>query len=209
MKYDSERSEIHIDKELNELDAFTLDFVSVLERFTSYVIVSGYVSILLGRTRGSEDVDFLIPPLAYEQFERLFSELLSQGYECANTDDRHEAWSMLDEHAIRFFKKGMPVPNIEFKKITNEIQEYALAHRIKVILGEQALYLSPLELQIPYKLSLMSDADPREISSDKDFEDARHLYEIFKENLNRERLAYFAAYLKVEKKFNILTYGQD
>ncbi|MBU2634051.1 MAG: hypothetical protein KJ674_02295 [Nanoarchaeota archaeon] len=54
---------IQLDKDLNELDKFVLKFIKILEKHTSYVIVSGYVSILLGRTRATEDVDVFIKEL--------------------------------------------------------------------------------------------------------------------------------------------------
>jgi len=54
MEYYNEKGEIKINKELNNLDKFVLDFISLLEE---YVIVSGYVSILLRRSRATEDVD--------------------------------------------------------------------------------------------------------------------------------------------------------
>ncbi len=50
---------IRLDKELNALDEFVLHFVNSIK--SDYVIVSGYVSILFGRARMSEDVDDLIP----------------------------------------------------------------------------------------------------------------------------------------------------
>jgi len=59
------------------------------------------------------------------------------------------------------------------------------------------LYISPLELQIAYKLSIISKGDFEEISSDKDFEDAKHIYEYFKDKLNKERLLYYINMLKV------------
>ena len=44
-------------KELSELDRLVIDFVRVLDKSgTSYVIVSGYIAILLGRSRTTEDV---------------------------------------------------------------------------------------------------------------------------------------------------------
>ena len=49
--------EIKLNKELNKLDKFVIDFCKLLDR---YVIVSGYVSILFGRSRSTEDVDLLI-----------------------------------------------------------------------------------------------------------------------------------------------------
>ena len=51
-----------IEKELSNLDNFVHQFIGLLESLKiEYTIVSGYVSILLGRSRGTEDVDILIP----------------------------------------------------------------------------------------------------------------------------------------------------
>ncbi|MEI6842068.1 MAG: hypothetical protein WCK53_12430 [Methanomicrobiales archaeon] len=36
------------------LDMFVFNFVNILETMTAYVIVSGYVAILFGRSRGTE-----------------------------------------------------------------------------------------------------------------------------------------------------------
>lgn len=203
MEYDVAAKEIKSDKEINELDKFTIDFVNILEKHADYVIVSGYVSILLGRSRASEDVDFLIPPMSLEKFSGLFRELLDKGYECANTSIVGDAFGMLDEHAIRFFEKGYPTPNIEFKKITNSIHKEAFDNKLKVVLIGKSLFISPLELQIVYKLSLMAKGDFEELSSDKDFEDAQHLYETFKEKLDEEKIVKYVRLFKVEDKWEI------
>ncbi|MBI2141461.1 hypothetical protein HYU16_03480, partial [Candidatus Woesearchaeota archaeon] len=47
---------IKLDKVLNELDKFVLKFIKILEKHADYVIVSGYVSILFGRSRSTEDI---------------------------------------------------------------------------------------------------------------------------------------------------------
>ena len=43
---------IRMDKVVNELDRFVFDFIKILEKQADYVIVSGYVAILYGRSRG-------------------------------------------------------------------------------------------------------------------------------------------------------------
>lgn len=196
--------EIISNKVLNELDKFTIRFVKHLEKYTDYVIVSGYVSIVLGRSRASEDIDLLIPKTNQSKFTELFNYLLENNYECANTSIPEEAYRMLEQHAIRFFEKSKPIPNIEFKQINTEIQKYALENKIKLILKNTILFISPLELQIAYKLSLISAKDFDEISSDKDFEDALHIYKTFKEKLDIEKLIYFINLLKVNKKWEML-----
>ncbi len=207
MKYDHKKKEIRIDKVINDLDQFVIDFIEILEKHVPYVIVSGYVSILLGRTRSSEEVDLLVPKMDFKDFEILFSDLENRDYECANTSNSKEAYEMLREHAIRFFKQGKPIPNMEFKSISNEVQKYAIDEKIKIIFGNSVLFTSPLELQIAYKLSLMAKGDIEEISSDKDFEDAKHLYELFKEDLDKDKLEYFIKLFKVKDKMEILENG--
>src|SRR3989344_5814574 len=54
---------IKLDKELNELDKFVIKFKKIIEKYTDYVIISGYVSILLGRARATEDIDIFIKEL--------------------------------------------------------------------------------------------------------------------------------------------------
>lgn len=203
MEYNPQKKEIESSKTLNALDRFTIDFVSILEKYSEYVIVSGYVSIVLGRTRASEDVDLLVNRIDFFSFKKLFDELFTSGFECANTSDAEEAYQMWNEHAIRFYR-NQPLPTMECKLVENEIQKLALRNRIKLVIKEKTLYLSPLELQIAYKLSLMSKGDFEEISSDKDFEDAKHLYDLFKDKLNISLLLHFIDLFKVRKEWEWL-----
>ncbi len=192
MEYIENKKEIILNRELNELDKFVIDFTSLLDH---YVLVSGYVSILFGRSRATEDVDLLIPKIDKKEFEKLWKKVYKNGFECLNTNFPEKAFQMMHEHAIRFSRKGKPVPNMEFKMIKNEIDEYSLNNQIKAIINSKNLFISPLEMQIAYKLHLGSE------KGDKDIEDARHLYKLFKENLNKEKLSLFIEKLKSEKKF--------
>ena len=66
---------------------------------------------------------------------------------------------------------------IKFPKI--DLDFLALENRINAIVNKEVIYISPLELQIVFKLSL---------GSEKDLEDAYYLYSLFKEELNRKIL---------------------
>ncbi len=206
MKYYSKKKELLIEnKTLNYLDKFTLSFLEIIKKYTSYVIVSGYVSILLGRSRGSEDVDLLIPDMSLDNFKIIFKDLEKENFECINTSNVTEAYEIWHDHAIKFCEKGKVIPHMEFKIISNNLQKYALDNKVSVKLNEKVdFFISPLELQIAFKLSLMPDSDFGEISSDKDFEDAKHIYEYFKDDLDMERLLYFVNLLKVRNKFDLL-----
>jgi len=189
MKYNKEKKEIILDKELTKLDDFVLDFVSCLDE---YVVVSGYVSILLGRSRATEDIDLLIPRMDKNSFEKLWGKIYDNGFECINTDNIKEAFDMLEEHAIRFARKGAAVPNMEFKVAKNKVDDYSLNNRIIVRLNKKELDISPIEMQIAYKLFL---------GSEKDLEDAKHIYELFKEKIDMGELKRLIEKLKVQKEF--------
>jgi len=174
-------------------DHFVLDAVKLIEKYTKYVIVSGYVTILLGRSRGTEDVDFVIEPLHRKEFEQLCSEALRSGFEFLNPEDCGGLYEMLQEKmGIRMARKGEIIPNAKIKFPKDTFHEEALKKHILTVLNNDEIYVSPLELQIAYKLYL---------GSDKDVEDAFFLYELFKENLDRRLLNGYAKRLKVEVPF--------
>lgn len=201
MEYDVNKKQIILDKAINNLDKFVLEFVSLLK---DYVVVSGYVPILFGRSRATEDVDLLVPKMNFESFKKLWNNLQKESFECMNTSDAKEAFDMLNEHAIRFFKKGKPTPNIEFKIIKTELDRYSFENKIRVIIKDKVFLISPLELQIAYKLFLAADGIDEELKADKDIEDARHLYKLFKEKINKDELRIFITKLNAEKKFKFL-----
>ena len=179
MEIEFRNEEISFKKEISILDHFTLDFVNVLTRHAvKHVIISGYVAILFGRSRMSEDVDILIEHISYDDFLKLWSEL-EQTYECLITSDPDDAYhGYLENHnAIRFSEKGNFIPNMEMKFVKNDLDQYSMDNRKHVKLNEKSLFISPLELQIPYKLFL---------GSKKDIEDARFLFKLFKDELDLE-----------------------
>jgi hypothetical protein len=186
---------IIINKELNALDKFVLKFTSVLnECDIEYVLVSGYVSILFGRSRSSEDVDLIVEKLGYKRFGRLWSEIHKK-FECIITSDLEKAYSqyLLSSLSIRFSEKGRFIPNMEFKFPKNELDEWTLQKRKEVSLNKKVIFIPPMELQIPFKLYL---------GSEKDIEDAVHLYSIFKDQLDPKLLRDFTRKLKIEELAN-------
>ncbi|MBU2576286.1 MAG: hypothetical protein KKF50_01035 [Nanoarchaeota archaeon] len=195
MEYNINKKEIKLDRKINELDNFVIEFCSLLDK---YVLVSGYVSILFGRSRSTEDVDLLIPEMNLEEFKKLWKKIHDSNFECLNTSISEEAFNMIKEHNIRFSRKEKPIPNMEFKLIQNDIHKYSFENKIKVILGKHTLYISPLEMQIVYKLMLGKQGN------EKDLEDAKHLYELFKEKLNNSELYKLLKELDAEKEFELI-----
>ena len=166
------------DKYLTLLDQFVLDFIRVLEPTTPYVIVSGYVAILFGRSRGTEDIDILISRLAKDTFGELHTALSEGGYEFLNAEDADGLHDMLlNRMGIRIAKKGQFIPNIELKFLKDDIDRTVLRDRVEVNLPGARVYISPIDIQIAYKMYL---------GSQKDIEDALYLWEIFKDDLNHE-----------------------
>ncbi|MEB3806403.1 MAG: hypothetical protein GSR73_02680 [Desulfurococcales archaeon] len=75
---------------------------------------------------------------------------------------------------------GMILPNIEAKIAKTGVHRYAIANHVKVIVNdEHTLRISPIELQIAYKLYL---------GTDKDVGDAIFLYNIFRDAINHGEL---------------------
>ncbi|MBU0894205.1 MAG: hypothetical protein KKF48_03650 [Nanoarchaeota archaeon] len=196
MEYNLTKKEIRLDRKINELDRFVLDFCRLLDE---YVLVSGYVSIIFGRSRATEDVDLLIPKMDIEEFSKRWEKIQNSGFECINTTEINEALAILNEGSnIRFSRKGKSIPNMEFKFIQNDIHKYSFGNKIKVIMKDETLYISSLEMQIAYKLMLGKEGNR------KDLEDAKHIYELFKEKLNNEELLKLIRELNSEKEFELI-----
>lgn len=182
---------IKLDKPVNELDKFVLRFIRIIEKYVDYVIISGYVAILLGRSRATEDVDLFIKPLEKEKFITLYHELKDAGFWCLNAESDDEVYSYLkDNIAIRFAAKGQTIPNLEVKFPKNRLDWDAFADYLEVETKEGFIKISSLEKQIAFKKFYLG--------SDKDLEDARHLEELFKEHLDTEKIKKYRELIKHE-----------
>ena len=195
MEINLDKKEIKLSKKLNQLDQFVLDFCELLD---DYVIVSGYVSILFGRSRATEDIDLIVPPMNFQKFDKLWKKIEKNGFECINNSNSKDAFEDLNDHAIRFCRKGRPIPNMEFKKASNKIHVYSLKNRIDVFIENHKFFISPIEMQIAYKL-MLGKGDNK-----KDLEDAKHIYEIFKDKFNKDEMNRLIREFKVEKQFEII-----
>ena len=186
-------------KELNNLDRLVLDFISLID--FDYVIVSGYVAILFGRSRTTEDIDLFINPRSKEEFYSFCRALEKHGFNLLNAADAKEAYDLLKEGiSLRVIQGKEVFPNFELKLTSSQLSKTSMSERIKVVLEEGQLYISPLELQIAYKLYL---------GSDKDFEDARHLYRFLKDYLDVDKLKYFLKEMKIRRSITKEILGED
>ena len=184
-----DKTNIEIDRELSDLDRLALDFVTVLQKHTSYVIVSGYVSILLGRARASEDIDIIIPKIPLSTIIKLVHDLKEKGFYCINEEKDSDIYECLTEGiAVRFAKQNTIIPNIEMKWAKNTIDDLTLQTPVTVILPQGTLHVSQLELQIAFKEIVLK--------SPKDREDARHLRKIAEGYLDNKLLQHYKEMLR-------------
>lgn len=180
---------IQIDRELSDLDKFTLNFVKTLEKYANYVLVSGYVSILLGRARVSEDVDVIIDKIDFPTFQALYKELKKNNYYCLNAEKDSTIYNYLsDKLAVRFAKKDKTIPNVELKWVKHKFDKLALEDKVDVKLIEGDLKISHLELQIAFKEEVLK--------SPKDLDDADHIKEVAKEYLDNKLIQKYKEMLR-------------
>jgi len=173
-----DKKNIEIDRELSDLDIFTIDFINILKNHIDYVIVSGYVAILLGRSRASEDIDIIIPKITFSDFKGLYRDIKENGFYCLNAEAEKIVFSYLEDNlAVRFAKYNSIIPNIEMKWVKNDFDKIALEKKIFVKLKNETVQISHLELQIAFKESILG--------SPKDMEDAQHIRAVSKEQLDK------------------------
>ena len=177
-------------KVITELDKFVIDFIDILSKYSNYVIISGYIPILFGRTRGTEDVDVFIEHINKKIFVNFYKDLIKKNYYFLNPEDENGLYEMLTEKlGIRAAIKDTIIPNIEMKFIKDDIDRFTLKNHVKVILNKKFnFFISPIEIEIPYKLYL---------GSEKDIEDAIYLWDIFQEDLDKKLMNRFMNELNV------------
>jgi hypothetical protein len=179
-------------KELTLLDKLVLEFTTRLN--VKYVIVSGYVAILFGRSRNTEDVDIFIEKLDERAFEEFYNGVIKDGkFYCLNAESPEDAYVLLtkDGSSIRFAEEGTFDPNFEIKFPANRLNRHSLENALIVKLGgNRNIRIGPLELQLAYKLKL---------GSEKDYEDAAHTYIAFKKDLNLSVLRGFLDELGIKR----------
>lgn len=175
-----DKNTIKLDKEINELDKFAFDFCKIVSKHAKYVVISGYVAILFGRSRGTEDVDIFIEKLDKEKFEKLFYDLSQNGYECI-TASKEQAYENLSEKIpIRFAKKKQFIPNIELKFAEKLHDMQSLRDNLRVVTSYGEIRVSYIEPQIAFKEQCLG--------TEKDLEDAMHLRKIFKDEIDEHKI---------------------
>jgi hypothetical protein len=195
MKFRDENT-LELRKELSVLDELAISVFSIIGKYVKYAIVSGYVSILFGRSRVSDDIDAFVEKMDFPTFNKIFQDLEKAGFWFVNSSDRKELYDMLaHKMAVRIAMREKAVPNIEIKFPSEELDSLTLDNSLSVILNGKKLHTSKIEQQIAYKFYL---------GTDKDIEDAVYLHKIFEKNLNKKMLIFYGNSLRVTKKMEKL-----
>jgi len=164
-----------------------------------YVVVAGYVAILFGRARRSDDVDFVVERIDEDGFVELCREAKKRGFtlmrgDIGSEDSVRRVYRdyLAEGLSVRFMYGDIIAPNIEFKMVWSIVERYALERSIAVEVGVDGRYtirVSPIELQIVHKLYL---------GSEKDVGDAVFLYTLFRETLDGAELEEWCRELNVD-----------
>jgi hypothetical protein len=185
-----------LSRERSELDRDVIEFTSVLdENDVDYVIVSGYVAILTGRSRSTEDIDIVLEPLSESRVDQLADRLETEGYWGLSMPLEQLSEMLTRGDRVRIAEADELYPNFELWLASNEVEREALSTSIQAALGDDSVAISSIELQIAYKLRLAQGAGS---TDGKDFEDALHLYLTFEDQFKRHQLETYIDRLGVE-----------
>ncbi len=196
---DMGRRTIYLNKGgLSPEDIVAISFAEVLDRVGArYVIVAGYIAILFGRARGSDDVDFIVDRVSEDRFVALCSEAREKGFTLMRGDISSETAMrriyrnyLTQSLGVRFMYRELITPNVEFKLAFTENHRYAIDNSYTVIINDRhTIRISPLELQIVYKLLL---------GLERDIGDAVFLYDLFKGFISYDELSRWCEELRVD-----------
>lgn len=191
--YSLDGETIVVNRDLTELDLFLRDFLSVLKTYSGYLIVSGFVSISTGRTRGTEDIDVIVPVLSEAAFGKLFADLEKNGFWCYQGDSPGEVYPYIQNlQSIRFARTGQMFPNMEFIPINEAktAQFFEFNHPKALKVQDFEFKIPPIEFEILYKELVLG--------SEKDIADAKHLRTFFSEIIEAEKFNEYEAVIKGE-----------
>jgi len=177
-------------KERTILDTFAEDFVDVVRKHAKYIIVSGFVAIAHGRSRGTEDVDIIIERIEKETFIKMHNDLLLAGFECMQSEYPELIYDdyLNDKTSVRYVRKGHFIPEMELKLAKDELDDYQILTRKKLPLTGLDLYFSSIEMNIAFKEELLK--------SEKDMDDAKHLRIIYSDVLDENEITKIKAQIR-------------
>lgn len=193
--YKLEGDTIVINRDLTSLDIFVKDFLEILKKHSDYLVVSGFVSISTGRTRGTEDVDVIFPIMNEKKFILLFNELQKNGFWCYQNDLAEGAFDYIKNfESIRFARVNEMFPNIELVPFNEQKRAkfFEFSHPQKIKISNFEFKIPPIEFEILYKEILLAGK--------KDIEDAVHLRTFFSKLIKKEKFKEYESVIRREIK---------
>ncbi len=170
--------------DVNILNKFTEDFCNVVNRYARYIIVSGFVAISHGRTRGTEDVDIMIERLSFSEFKKIHDALILAGFECLYPLKIEDIYEHLVRNLnARYSWKGVELPNMEVKFAKDSLDDGQFEKRGKIEFTGVDVFFPKIEESIAFKEEYLR--------SNKDMEDAKHLRLIYKDKLDEDYINKF------------------
>jgi hypothetical protein len=185
-----------IDKPPSDLDRLMLEVGGILDDVgIEYSVVSGYVAVLFGRARATEDIDVITERFDEGTADELAERLQEAGYwgSAMPLEDVHA--TLADDIPVRVAEDEHRVPNVELKFASDEYDHISLEDAITVRLDGETLRVGSLEFQIAYKLDM---------GARRDYEDALYLHEVVGPSLNRTALERYVKKLGVEDEYERL-----
>jgi hypothetical protein len=188
-----------VERDPNELDRLALAFSALLDEFgIQHVYVAGYVAVLAGRARSTEDIDVFIERIDESTANELAARLESEGFWGPAMPLASTYEMLAGGDNIWVAPTDQMTPHLEIKFVRDQFDRASLANAMTAQIDGESLPIGPLELQIAYKLSLGTPTD---------IEDAVHLYTTFEEGLTTARLETWVRRLDVEDEYDRLTRG--
>ena len=164
------------------LDRFAKEFADIVENHAKYVIVSGFVAIAHGRSRGTEDIDMIIERIPESRFITIHKELINKGFRCMQSEDPAVIYNdyLAENLCVRYTREGEFLPEMELKLAKDRLDEHQLENRKKLPMTGLDIYFSGIEMNIAFKEELLK--------SDKDMEDARHLRIVYEDEIDEQEI---------------------
>jgi hypothetical protein len=185
-----------VDREPNQLDELAFAFSAQCDRLgIDHVFVAGYVAILAGRARATQDIDVLLEPSDTETIEDLAVRLAEGSYWGPAMPLSEMATVLEDGGTIWVARDGEMAPYLDVQFVSDRFDRASLDGAIRGRIGGRELPIGPLELQIASKLHLGTQTDN---------EDAAHIYTLFVESLSTERLEHWVDALEVDDAYERL-----
>jgi hypothetical protein len=162
-----------VGRDPNRLDDLAISFSSILDRFDlQHVYIAGYVSILAGRSRSTEDIGVLIEPIDEDTVKELADALTEERF-WGPAMPLSSMYEMLENgDNIWIATADQITPHLEITFARDEFDTAALENAIEASIAGERIPVGPLELQIADKLHLGTQTD---------VEDAVHLFTLFEE----------------------------